>query len=212
MKASIAAFLVCASLALASVAKADIMAWSCNNDHDGAINCVQTGWDYDQVNDVYNLGIKGDHLLWQPGHMLMDFTTSDATDPTINSLNAITNDTGIAWTSYLVNVELDANAPLLTYNISNLGVTLPGDWTSTITQPLTYEGIVGGQYVYQGMMVLQSGTPIADGDELDFHYKLSFSGATGFHAIQEMTPVPEPSTLALLAVGVFGVLLVMRRR
>jgi hypothetical protein len=207
--------LFCVVLAWACVAKADIMSWTCDNDHDGAINCVATGWNYDQAADAYNLTVKGDQF-WGPGHMLMDFTTDTAADPTINSIHAITNDTPVAWTGYLATVTIDADTALTSYALSNQAVTLPGDWSATITQPLTYQGIVGGKYEYVGKIDFGAGTPIATGDELDFKYKITFAGATSYHTIEDLTPipnfVPEPSMLVFLGIGAVGLLGYIKRR
>ena len=198
-----------------SMAMADIQTWNCQNDGDGAINCVQTGWHYDEGADAYNLSITGDQF-WGPGLMLMDFTTDTPGDPTIKSINEVTNDTGVAWTGYVVNVTLDAAAPLTSYSISGPAVSLPGGWTVSNTPVLTPVGIVSGQYEYTGSIVFAGGTPVADGDELDFSYKLSFAGSTSYHAIQEQSPVtvPEPGTLILVLGGLLGLVAarVARRR
>jgi hypothetical protein len=194
-------------LAWTSVATADIQTWNCQNDGDGAINCLQTGWT--EVGEhAYDLTIAGEQS-WGPGHMVMDFTTDTPLDPTIKSINEVTNDTGVAWTGYVVNVTLDAATALTSYSISSPAVSLPIGWTVTNTPVLTSAGIVSGQYEYTGSIVLAGGTPVADGDELDFSYKLSFAGSTSYHAIQEQTPVPstpvpEPGTLILVLGGLLG--------
>lgn len=198
-------------LAWASVAQADIITWNCDNDHDGAINCVQTGWQYDGGTQTYKLNIQGDQF-WGPGHMVMDFTTDTVGDPTITFINQVQNDTTFAWTGYLINLTLDAATPLTSYSVSNLAVTNPGNWTATITQPLTYTGVNGsGQYEYVGHIDFEGGTPVGNGNELDFSYKVTFAGSTSYHAIQEMSPVPEPGMIAVLVSGLLG-LFVARRR
>jgi hypothetical protein len=216
MRFSALAFL-CAVVVCACVAKAEIATWHCDNDHDDAINCVQTGWIYDHDADTYNLNIEGSQF-WGPGHMLMDFTTNSADDPTIKSMNAVINDTVpyFAWTGYAVKVTLDTDAPLTTgYGISNVTVANPAnDWTVTSFVNLAPNGMsvqYPGYYEYVGSMTFDTGTPIGFGDELDFSYKISFAGATTYHAIQEMTPIPEPASIAL-ALGGLAVLLVMRRK
>ena len=207
--------LIAVFLACASAARADILmnTWWCDNDHDKAISCVQTDFQHDSGAGTYNLTIAGDQF-WGPGHMLMDFQTNSTTDPKITSINEIGNDTGFAWTGYVVNVTLDAADPLTSYSISNVSVTTPGDWswTPTGTQSLAYVGINGsGQYEYDGTITLQGGTAIGNGDELDFSYKLTFAGSTVYHAVQEMSPVPEPSTIVLLGSGLLGLCLLRRR-
>ncbi len=204
------------SMALTCVGtvKAGILSLSCASDDDGAINGVQTGWNY-QGSDTYNVNIKGNQLRG-PGAMVMDFTTDTPDDPTIKSINQVENDTDLAWTGYLIDVTLDVPSLLTTYSISN-PIVSPSDWTAVITtQPVAYTGT---QYEYKEEIELDGGTPIGTNDELDFSYNITFAGVTTYHAIQEQTPisadpvlVPEPSMLVLLAVGAAGLLAVLWRR
>ena len=150
--------------------------------------------------------------------MLSDFTADG--DPTIKYINEVTNDTGVDWTGYLVNVTLNTAAALSSYSISNIAVTASNDsvpvpvaWTIANTPTLIPNGIVGGQYQYIATIDYEGGTPVAgDGSgELDFSYKLTFAGTTSYAAIQEQTPtpnvtepVPEPSALILAVSGLLG--------
>jgi hypothetical protein len=50
-------------------------------------------------------------------------------------------------------------------------------------------------------MVFSSGTPVQVGQELDFNYSISFTGATSYSFTEEVIPVPEPAIFALVPVG-----------
>jgi hypothetical protein len=81
-------------------------------------------------------------------------------------------------------------------------LTPPGNWTSAVVSPAVYDG----SYWYVGNVSFSAGTPIQIGDELDFHYKISFAGHSSTNYLQELSPIPEPGTLVLLAglVGMFA--------
>ncbi len=216
-------------LAWIAVAQASIQMLSCTSADDGAINSVQTGWNYPD-SDTCNVSIQGKQR-WGPGNVAINFTTDTPDDPTIKSINAVYNDSGVAWIGYRVNVTLDASSLLTSnsYSISNLTVTnFENDWTAMLTQQLAYTGMKGSQYEYVASIDLVGGTPIAgdggDDSELDYSYKLAFAGANSYTAIQEQTPLsiagpilapaPEPGTLILLLSGLLGLAAarVVRRR
>jgi len=85
-----------------------------------------------------------------------------------------------------------------TFTLANAAVTAPGDWTVVSVSPVIY---TGSNYV--GTILFDTGAPIPNDNvsELDFSYQLHFSGNTSYTFTQEMTPVPEPGTVALVAVG-----------
>ena len=119
----------CVLLAWTGVAKAEITSWWCANDGDGAINCVTNGWSYDGPSQTYTLSVAGSQF-WGPGHMLMTFTTDGATDPTIHTLNYVTNDTSVPWAAYQLLITLDTNAPLTSSSLTDVTVSSPNeDWT-----------------------------------------------------------------------------------
>ena len=218
MKFSTVAFL-CVALAWAGTAKATILTWNCANDGDGAINCAQTGWAWNSVAHEWDLDIAGDQV-WGPGHMLMNFTTDGPSDPTIKAANFVTNDTApyFTWTGYLVNLTVYTDTAA-TASIPSAAVTSPGDWLPAIvTQPtggpITPTVLDGKTYNYEytGAVVFAGGTPIGLGDELDFNYKFTFSGAINYYAVQQMTPTPEPSMFVLLGIGAIGLLGYAARR
>ena len=218
MKFSALAFL-CAVLACACVANANIVAWNCGNDGDGAINCGQTGWWWNATDSEWDLNIAGDQFQ-APGHMLMDFTTDSGSDPTIRAANFVTNDTApyFTWTGYEVDLTLYTDSALSGSSILSAAVTSPGDWLPpTITQPTggaITPVLIDGKtfnYEYTGAIGFEGGTAIGFGGELDFNYKLTFAGATNYYAVQGMTPIPEPASIALAISGLLG-LLALRRK
>jgi hypothetical protein len=128
-------------------------------------------------------------------------------DPNLFINNSLNNDTSFTWTAYDVSVEL-ANP----FTISNFnwfpGGTQPAAWN---TPSVGTEFFNGSQYevdlVYSGPATVPvSGT-------FNFGYEVSFTaGGTGSFAFtQVLTPVPEPTTFGMLAVGAMGMLARRRR-
>ena len=174
--------------------------WCCHNDADGALNCVAGDLSYDGTN--YSTSITGDQF-WGPGHMIGDVKTDTPLDPTLILTTDDTNETSFAWTGYDVTVSM-ANSFTLT---STAVIPPPGDWTIPTT-PVAWDPVTS-QYV--GQIDFTGGTPIAIGDDFEFTYKLKFSGSTSYSFTQAMEPVPEPSTIVLLGVGVLGLIACRRR-
>jgi hypothetical protein len=196
-------------LVLSAGVQADILTYSCDNDGDGAIDCQMTRWE--EVGLEYDMDIVGNQFEG-PGHMIGNFTTDDPLDPTISVMNSIDNYTGYDWTGYQVLVML--NNP---FSILSASVTQPGDWLpAVIAQPSFYGSFTNNGQTYTNMYVGQidysGGTPVltgtdellGDGETLDFKYKISFQGSTGYTLVQEMNPVPEPGTISLLILGLIA--------
>lgn len=192
-------------LAATAVSRADIIAWGAADDGDGAITC-QSSWDAGTT----TLSIVGNQY-WGPGHVGTDplsdrafFQTDTPLDPTVTVRNTIDNDTGFSWTAYHVNVYMTKTFTLSAATIYTPSTSEPG-WSGSVTvSPAVWNGTE-----YEGQLDFTGGTPIPNGGTIDFSYKMSFIGSVQY--CQEMIPVPEPGTFALLLSGLIG-LAVFRRR
>jgi hypothetical protein len=193
MRSWLSLFLAIVIVALTSNAQAVITGWQCADDGDNAVRCTAS-FNY----DVYKLVIDGVQKE-VPGHVVGGFTTDTEQDPTVLNSVSLVNDTTFSWTEFIVSVTTNK-----TFTLSDADVSIPDDWTASMVQPVQ----VGSNWV--GAVDLLAGTPVDVGDTLAFSYKMSFLGSIQF--CQEMTPVPEPSTLALLAIGGLGALVVLRRK
>lgn len=123
------------------------------------------------------------------GTVTGSITTDTPSDPTLSILNTIDNNTTFAWTGYLVDVSMSQ-----TFTISNLQIVNSG-WTGSITQPVLNGSEYTGHVVYTG------GVPVQVGQTIVFGYDISFGGGTSFTFSQTLTPVPEPATIGVLALG-----------
>jgi hypothetical protein len=92
------------------------------------------------------------------------------------------------------------------FSISDALASTPGDWTSSITQQPIPDG---SNWI--GQLDFSAGTPVADGDTLEFSYKITFGGSTHYNYDQDMSPVPEPGSIVLLVGGLLGLLVIRRR-
>ncbi len=182
-----------ALLARTSAGRAEITSWKLSNGSESAAGGVLADWSR-EIADEYELLIKHSQS-GGPRQILMDFTTDTPDDPKITSINQVENDSDCSWIGYSIKVTLVTTSELTAYLISNQAVTNPTGWTAKITQPLAPKGLNGsGQYEYAGLIDLAGGTPVGNGDELDFTYLLTFAGSTSYHAIQDITPVPVPES------------------
>jgi hypothetical protein len=132
-----------------------------------------------------------------PGSMGATITTDTILDPTLTINNAIDNDTSFDWTSYIVDIYLSAN-----FTLSGITSANPPGWSGaqTIAPYLLSPGLWTAEITYSG------GTPVntISGDpnnELDFTYKVTFSGSTSYSLTEQVNPVPEPAVFSLLLCG-----------
>jgi hypothetical protein len=186
------------------VASANLLSLTYTNDNSGALNCNYGTWNFGGTTDYANVYIYGDQY-WGPGIMLGNILTDSASDPSLRFHTAIDNGSGFDWTSYNVSVFLSQP-----FTITNPVVYTPGDWTISYSANATWNGSA-----YEGYVDFIGGTPVSGDPEnpgtLDFAYKLVFSGATAYTLSQVMSPVPEPGTGALLAMGLLVGRCVTRR-
>lgn len=202
------AIVFCALLSCASISNASLIL----GDHSVDASIQSPSFDLTGGPEDYTLSISGGQLS-SPGSVLATLTQDGGSDdPNIWVTNGFGNDTDFAWTDYHVVVKMEHP-----FNLSNAGVIglfdadgnpLPNNWTAT---PLTLTAAVpiGGQYV--GYVDYQGGTAVPILGELDFTYKISFTGYSTTTYTQDLYPTPEPGTLVLLVCGVLGLLAVRRR-
>ena len=176
----------------ASQASADITNIWYADDGDGGLVCPTYPPTSGDSLDIY-----GDQY-WGPGHVLVNIATDTAEDPTLTLNNVIDNDTGFDWTGYIVNVYLNKS-----FTFSGISVANPSGWTGAVTISPAFNGMSG---LWEGQITYTGGTPVNTiiGDpnnNLDFTYKVTFSGATQYTLTEEVTPVPEPGAVLLTLVG-----------
>jgi hypothetical protein len=150
-----------------------------------------------------------DGYQYEAGVLAGTIFADTPSDPSLTIGGSVDNDTGFAWSGYQIRIFMDRP-----FTLSNVGVgPVPGDWTFTTTGPApggspTYYS--GTQY--EAEIHYAGGTPVPVGGELDFSYKLTFVGSTQYGFTTEMTPVPEPSILALGAFAMAGLCAIKRAR
>ncbi len=139
---------------------------------------------------------------------------SETSDPTANSSNVVSNDTGFAWSAYVINIYM--NKP---FTLDAAGTPLDGWQTSYVPGPASL-----GSYVDQDNNPAWSYMATVDYFTLDpskyilpvpaansqgeFDVTFTWEGSTVYEL--ELIPIaPEPASLALL---VLGGLFIRRRR
>lgn len=196
MKKSIILLATVAGLACWSTTQATITNVVSSTDDDTALVCT-FDWNY----EAQQITMTGNQN-WGPGHMTGVLTADTPEDPTLIIRNILDNDTSFAWNTYTVGVSLNK-----TFVLSDALVYNPENWTSIITQPV----LDIGSGLYVGQVSFFAGTPVLPTETFDFGYRMVFSGAVQYNFNQELSPIPEPSSLALALLGV-SLAIVRRRR
>jgi hypothetical protein len=195
---------VLTTIIFCSTSRGSITGASWWDDNDGALVCGGTSLTLSSDAQSGTLTMWGNQY-WGPGHMLGTIDTTGGSDPRLTLGSSVINDTNFAWTAYTVNVYLSS-----LFSITNSGPLSPyvddppnSDWSLTVTEPSPSYTVPSGQFAgdYEGTLTLTEGTPVAIGGELDFGYTIQFSGASHYTIGQEVIPVPEPGTLALVAMS-----------
>lgn len=156
-------------------------------------------------------------LGWE--HMGGTLIANTPVDPTLTINDQINNDSGFAWSGFILNVSMSTNFSL------NLPVSLvpptlpvgnPGGWTGSITVAPHFDV---GSGLYVGQITFSGGTPVSPvsldpNNILSLTYQITFSGSTSYSFAEQVSavPVPEPATFSLLGFGMLMAVLKFRRR
>jgi hypothetical protein len=104
-----------------------------------------------------------------------------------------------------VGIDLFGSGLLLTSLVIQPQVAAPGTFVSELNGGLRYWGVLYGSNTIDRVDFTLTGLP-TDADVF------AFDDLTVADASQVQNPVPEPSTFALMAAGLFGIIAVKRRR
>lgn len=196
--------LICCSISSANITNVNYA-----SDGDGVFACNPWSFDTNAAELALPI-IYGDYgtnspAVGTPGHLILNVLTDSADDPTLKIANSIDNDSTFAWDQVTVNLTM-----AVSFTVTNVSVSFPG-W-SVVSGDNQTATLVGGQYI--ATVVYDTGPAIPIGGTIDFGYWVKFTGSPSYVITQEIIPVPEPSTFALLASGLLmgGFALVNRRR
>jgi hypothetical protein len=216
MKKLVVILTAVAALALSSTTYANITSAWWAPDGDNAILCPQPGWTNSAPGATSSLLMYGDQY-GVPGHMAGQIATDSPLDPTLFLGGTIGNDTGQAWLGYTINVILNKN---FSFGPSFPTVDNPpnsdGWFVAALNAPvLQNSGPWNGYWLGTIVYSKGAGSLIGVGQDMDFGYSITFSGAMSFSFVQEMIPsytnIPEPSAFVLAGIGSLIFALRLRR-
>lgn len=155
-------------------------------------------------------------LTWQASSSVF---FADLTDPlyiavmtgfTVNSSGAITSIGSLVGTSQTTITGPASNAQL-TWNFSGISVTAGQSYDFVLT---TKANPTQASDFTTGQLELKVGTGLLTGSTILAANSSGYSNRNNWEPVFsiDLAPVPEPSTLALAALGGVGMLLMMRRR
>jgi len=124
-------------------------------------------------------------------HVTMSVTT-DNVDPTFTVGETVQNNSGVTWTDY--HLYLPSGGP----------ITFTGGAASS------FSGVTVTPY--QIDFIAQSGETVPDGSTFAAGFSVNVPSSGLFSWTLTQQPSPEPATMALLAMGGIGLLVVRRRR
>jgi hypothetical protein len=186
---------VSASLGRAGITNVDYQSTSAD------LSCYPT-ISYDLDHSVATMTMDG-YQYGANGNMSGTIWADSPTDPSLVLGGSVDNDTSFAWSGYKIQIYMDR-----TFSLSSVSIgTPPSGWTFTTVAPAP-----NGSPVFYGASewvaeIDYSGGPAVNvPDELNFGYKLSFTGSTQYSFDAVMTPiaVPEPNMMALTGMGLLG--------
>jgi hypothetical protein len=180
-----------------STARADITSQTFWDPQGDQVSTSESNWQ-DISGPDYSVDLSGS----QTGGGVVDgtFDTNSPTDPSLFIMNSLTNDSSFAWTGYQVGVVLSNP-----FTLSSIAATTPADWTySAGPEILNPSGPYAGQY--EELLTFSGPDTVPIGGTFAWQYNLSFSGSESFAFTQVLSPVPEPASFGILAVGGFAML------
>jgi hypothetical protein len=198
-----------ACFALVGASRAGITSVTYDSTSDANLYCY--------ANITYNLdhsegNVSMDGYQYAPGVISGSIFADSPADPSLTIGGSVDNDMGFAWSGYKIRIFMDR-----VFTLSNVSIgPNPANWTYSVIPPApggapSYYG--ASQYVATiNYSPTSTGLPVAPGGELDFSYKLTFTGSTTYGFTAEMTPVPEPSSIALAGLGIAAFCGIARRR
>jgi hypothetical protein len=201
MKKPTYSLVVAATFAFCSFANANITSTDFWNTDNNMQNCQ---WSYPLKGGVPSASMLG--YQYGVAGITGNVGTDTTTDPILYRGDDIFNDTTNAWSDYHLTITLATN-----FTISAVQL-FTADWY------FTQGGLVQNGNQYTEALDFYANAPadaIQLGSDLNFSYKLTFSGLTQYTITETLAPsyVPEPGSVALATLGglVFGGMMLRKR-